>query len=115
MALIDYKAMTAPYIDPAHDPIDAIMYRGANQYVDTVLVNGKVVVKGGCVTTIDEGAIGKSLAEAASRPRTDQEKALMQAMDTLKAQVKKYYKDWSRKVDVEPYFTVNSEVNGLKK
>jgi hypothetical protein len=37
-----------------------------------------------------------------------------QAMDTLKARVKTYYDGWSRKVDVDPYFMINSRIDGLK-
>ena len=113
MALIDYKSMAFPFVDPSHDPIDTLMYRGAGRYVDTVMVNGKVVVKAGKVLIIDEGAVGERLAEAASRPRSDQEKALAKAMDTLKEQVKKYYDGWTQKVDPKPFMMTNSRVDGL--
>jgi imidazolonepropionase-like amidohydrolase len=113
MVLIDYKKMTFPFVDPAHDPIDALMYRGAGKFVDTVLVNGKVVVKKGKVLTIDENAVGERLAKAASQPRTDQELALCKGMDTLKEYVKKYYEGWTRKVDPKPFMMTNSRVDGL--
>ena len=114
MVLIDYKAMTSPYIHPAHDPIDALMYRGTNKYVHTVLVNGQVVVRDGHVLTVDEAAIGKRLAKAASKPRTDRDKALVAAMDTLREQALAYYRDWTGKVEISPYFPINSRVDGLK-
>jgi formylmethanofuran dehydrogenase subunit A len=114
MVLIDYKAMTHPYIDPAQDPIDALMYRGSNKYVDTVLVNGQTVVRDGSVLTLDEAAVCERLAEASSRPRSDKDKALIAAMDTLKAQAVKYYAGWTDKVTVAPYFLTNSRVDGLK-
>jgi len=114
MVLVDYKAMTYPYIDPSHDPIDALMYRGSNRYVHTVLVNGRVVVRDGQVSSLDEAAIGKRLAEAASKPRTDKDKALTAAMDALKAQARAYYQGWTDKVEISPYFQINSRVDGLK-
>ena len=114
MVLIDYKAMTYPYIDPSHDPIDVLMYRGSHKFVDTVLVNGRVVVKGGNVVTVDEAAIGKRLAEVSSRPRTEKDMAMIDAMDTLKAQAIDYYEGWTEKVAVDPYFLTNSKVDGLK-
>ena len=114
MALIDYSSMAYPYVDPSHDPIDTLLYRGAGRFVHTVLVNGRVVVKEGKVLTIDEEAVGRRLAEAASRPRTAQEEAMNQAMDTLKARVKTDYEGWSRKVDVDPYFMINSRIDGRK-
>ena len=114
MVLIDYKAMTYPYIDPTHDPIDALMYRGSNKYVHTVLVNGQIVVQDGNVVTIDEAAIGERLAEASSQPRTDKDRGLIAAMDTLKEQAVAYYQGWTDKVTVDPYFLTNSKVDGLK-
>ncbi len=113
MALIDYKSMAFPFVDPSHDPIDTLMYRGAGRFVDTVLVNGKVVVKAGKVLSIDEDAVGQRLAAAASRPRTEPEEALIKGMDTLKEYVKKYYDGWTQKVDPKPFMMTNSRVDGL--
>ena len=114
MVLIDYKAMTYPYIEPSHDPIDALMYRGSNKYVHTVLVNGKVVVENGSVLTVDEAAIGKRLSDASSKPRTEKDKALGAAMDTLKEKAVEYYRGWTGKVEVDPYFMINSKIDGFK-
>jgi cytosine/adenosine deaminase-related metal-dependent hydrolase len=115
MVLLDYETMAYPYVDPAHDPVDTLLYRGKGSYVHTVIVNGRKVVEDGKVLLIDEKAVTKRLAEDSSRPRTDQEIALGRAMDTIKKQALKYYKGWPQKVDVEPYFYVNSQVDGLKK
>jgi cytosine/adenosine deaminase-related metal-dependent hydrolase len=114
MVLIDYTAMAHPYVDPSHDPIDTLLYRGAGRFVDTVLVNGHVVVQAGRVLTIDEDAVGRRLAEAASRPRSAKEEAIIKAMDTLKEHVKTYYEGWTQKVDVDPYFMINSRTDGLE-
>ena len=71
-------------------------------------------MKAGRVLTIDEEAVGSRLAEAAARPRSAKEEAMGRAMDTLKARVKAYYEGWTRKVDVDPYFRINSRTDGLK-
>jgi hypothetical protein len=76
------------------------------------MVNGRIVVKNGRLVTMDEEAIAGRLAEAASRPRTEKEKALVQAMDELKHHVIRYYQGWSEKLRPEPYFHVNSRVDG---
>ncbi|MCK5487343.1 MAG: hypothetical protein KAI86_14095, partial [Desulfobacterales bacterium] len=99
---------------PSHDPIDTLLYRGLSKHVHTVMVNGRIVVQEGQLLTLAEEAIGARLAEAASRPRTEKEKALVQAMDELKAHVVRYYKDWPRKLELEPYFGVNSRIDGMK-
>ena len=113
LVLLDYEKMCHPFVDPSHDPIDVLLYRGKGAHVDTVMVNGHIVVKGGKVLTIDEGALSSRLAEAASRPRTEKEQSLVQVMDELKQYVIEYYKGWPQKVKSEPYFAVNSRVDGL--
>lgn len=113
MALLDYRAICHPFVDPSHDPIDVLMYRGAGRHVHTVMVDGKIVVRDGRVLTVDEAAIAARLRDAAARPRTEAQLALVRTMDALKAQVKTHYAGWTGKAAVEPYFAVNSRVDGL--
>ena len=51
-------------------------------------------------------------ADAASQPRTEKEKTLVQAMDELKHHVIRYYEGWPQKVKAEPYFKLNSRTDG---
>ena len=114
MALLDYDAMCWPYVDPDHDPIDVLLYRGTRHHVDTVLVDGRIVVEGGEVKTVDITKIGQRLAEASARPRTEQEEAMIQGLNTVQQHAIRYYQGWPEKVDTRPYFPVNSEIDGLK-
>jgi len=50
-------------------------------------------------------------SDAASRPRMEKEKALVQVMDELKHHVTRYYEGWPQKVKAEPYFEVNSRTD----
>ena len=114
LVLLDYRKMSYPFVEPSHDPIETLLYRGAGKHVHTVMVNGRIVVQEGQLLTLDEEAIGARLAEAASRPRTEKEKALAQAMDELRAHVVRYYKDWPKKLELKPHFGVNSRIDGMK-
>jgi len=111
LVLLDYEKMTYPFVDPSHDSIDTLLYRGVGRHVHTVMVNGRIVVQEGQLLTVDEEAIGAQLAEAASRPRAVNERALVHAMDELRAHVVKYYQGWPEKVKLEPYFGINSRVD----
>jgi hypothetical protein len=51
-------------------------------------------------------------SDAASRPRTQKEKALVQAMDELKHHVIRYYEGWPQTIEADPYFAVNSRTDG---
>ncbi len=112
LVLLDFAKMGYPYTDSTHDPIDVLLYRGQGKHVHTVMVNGHIVVQGGKLLTIDEETIAERLVKAASRPRTEKEKALVQVMDEVKHQVIRYYEGWHQKVNPEPYFTVNSRTDG---
>ncbi|RLB33468.1 MAG: hypothetical protein DRH11_08860 [Deltaproteobacteria bacterium] len=114
LVLLDYEKMCHPFVDASHDPVEVLLYRGKASHVNTVMVNGRIVVEEGKLLTIDEKAVAGRLADAASRPRTDKEKAFAQAMDQLKAHVVKYYRNWTSEVLLKPYFSLNSTVDGKK-
>lgn len=115
MVLLDYDEMCRPFVDPSHDPIDTLLYRGKASHVHTVVVNGNVVVESGRLLTLDEKAIESRLAQAASRPRTATEKGKIKAMDELKTLVIRYYESWPEGVEFDPFFIVNSRTDGMKR
>ncbi len=112
MVLLDFQEMCWPYVKPSHDPVDILLYRGHRKHVHTVIVEGRIVVQEGKVLTVDEKAIGNRLAEAASRPKTSVERARQDAFDEVRTCTADYYRDWSKKVKIEPYFHVNSRIDG---
>jgi len=57
------------FLRPLADPVKALVYAETGAGVDTVLVDGRVVVKGGRVTTVDETRIFARAQEAADRQR----------------------------------------------
>lgn len=54
MILVDYKK---PHISPVHKADSALVYNANGGDVDTVFVNGEIVVRGGKSTKIDEAAL----------------------------------------------------------
>jgi len=51
----------SPYAAPVHHPVSALVYSAIGDEVETVVVDGRVVVEQGRVTTVDEERV---LAEA---------------------------------------------------
>ena len=45
------------YAGATNDPLAAIMFCGASQRVDTTIVGGRIVVRGGKLLTVDEQAL----------------------------------------------------------
>lgn len=113
LVLLDYEKMSFPFTDPGQDPIDVLFYRGKSSHVHTVMVDGRIVLEAGCLLTLPEGEIGDRLAAQASRPRDERGKAMSAALQELRQAVAAYYRGWSEKVEVAPYFAINSRENGL--
>jgi guanine deaminase len=57
------------FLRPLSDPVRALVYAETGAGVDTVLVDGRVVLERGRVTTVDEGRIYARAQEAADRQR----------------------------------------------
>ena len=57
------------FLRPLADPVKALVYAETGAGVDTVLVDGRVVVERGRVTTVDEDRIYARAQEAADRQR----------------------------------------------
>jgi 5-methylthioadenosine/S-adenosylhomocysteine deaminase len=115
LVLLDYQKMCFPFVDPTHDPVEVLLYRGKGSHVRTVMVDGRIVVEDGRVLTVEEEAIGSRLAEAASRPKTKSEEDWVHVLDELREYVIRYYEGWTQKVEPEPYFAINSRMDGLKR
>jgi len=115
LVLLDYKKICYPYVDPTHDPIDTLLYRGLGQHVNTVIVHGKVVVSEGQILTLDEQATGDRLAESAAKPMKENEILRSKMMDELRKHIVKYYKNWINDLEFESYWHVHSRIDGLKR
>jgi 5-methylthioadenosine/S-adenosylhomocysteine deaminase len=67
IVLLDARA---PHLTPMNDPLAALVYSARGADVHTVLVDGRVVVRSGEVTTLDEEAIRARAQERAERARS---------------------------------------------
>lgn len=66
IAMIDCGAT---HLTPLGDPMAALVYSARGSDVHTVLVHGRVVVRDGQVTTVDEAAVRREAAERTARAR----------------------------------------------
>ena len=58
------------FLRPLNDVVVALVYAETGASVDTVLVDGRVVVRGGCVLTVDEARLRARAQESADRNRS---------------------------------------------
>ena len=72
VALVDWRRVLSGYAHPDVDPVTLLVYRARGADVDTVMVDGDVVYRGGRFTHIDENAVLAEAEEAlnAAPPRS---------------------------------------------
>ncbi|NLD46268.1 MAG: amidohydrolase [Clostridiaceae bacterium] len=56
-----------PHLCPVNDPVSAIVYSAQGADVDTVIVNGKIIMEKGEIKTIDEARVRHKVREIAGR------------------------------------------------
>lgn len=86
------------YLAPLNDVLGSLVYAETGAAVDTVLVDGRVVVKGGRVLTVDEDRLRARAQEAADRIR-----AKNAAAWTLAAELVPYLSTACRAAAAAPY------------
>ena len=107
MVLIDLKSIEEPYFDPDIDPVDALLYRGKGSQVDTVIIDGEVVLRGGKHTKLDKDEIVRELKDRFSAPldpRTQETRAMING---LLPYVNRFYQAW-QPGHGEPHYRFNS-------
>ncbi len=105
VVLLDLERVTWPWVAPEVDPLALLLYRASADEVDTVLVDGQVVVKRGRVTTIDEAAVGQVLAARLAGTEYPSEGAAL--VEALLAHLEQYYQAWNL-APHDPYIIYNS-------
>jgi cytosine/adenosine deaminase-related metal-dependent hydrolase len=74
-------ALDRPHHAPVLDPLRSLVYYSYGTDVDTVLVDGRTVLRGGQAVLVDERAARREVARAAERLwRTARERGALQAL-----------------------------------
>ena len=106
MVLLDLSAMEEPYMEPGTNVVDTILYRGKAQHVDTVLVQGEVVVRGGSFIKADKAEIVREMRESLSSPVGPETAAARHMAARLTPYVEEFYRDW-RLTGETPHYLYN--------
>jgi 5-methylthioadenosine/S-adenosylhomocysteine deaminase len=65
------RTTDVPESQPGHDPIQTLLLASRGKSVDTVIVDGRIVVRGGHLTLVDEGVVYATARERATRLARD--------------------------------------------
>ena len=107
MVLVNLDYMFEPYLDPDTNIVDALIYRGRGQDVDTVIVDGEVIMRGREFTKVSKteawAELKAQLSQELSPPEVERKEFSRQVLPY----VHRFYQGWSME-DAKPYYFYNS-------
>ena len=101
--LVDTERLMTPYVSPALDLQDLIVLRAKGADVDTVIINGEVVMENRKFLKVDKEKIYERLRQW--KEPTAEENELV---NKFLAEMRKFYKGWRLKEAVYRYNFFNS-------
>ena len=109
VVLLDLSPIEGPYMDPDISIIDALLYRGKAQNVDTVIIDGEVILRNGKFTRSDLQEVTNELKDHFSRPLERSVVKTRQMVQQLIPYVKRFYSSWIQG-DTPPHYRYNSRM-----
>ena len=107
MVLMDLTDIEEPYLDSRIDIVDALLYRGKARQVDTVIIDGEVVLRDGRFTKVDKQEVVQELKDRFARPVETSVLETQQMTQRLIPYVERFYQEWHHG-DCPPYYLYNS-------
>ncbi len=105
IVLVNCRDLSWPYLSPTADPLTVVMMRAKSANVETVIVNGHIVLQDGQPTGFDWQALGEAMADQLkAAPNRSSERSLVKAIRPYLAQ---WYADWPVP-DLTPYAAMNA-------
>ena len=94
LVLINLDRIEDPYLHPDTDIVDALVYRGKGLDVDTVMVDGEVLLRNGEFLRMEKEDVRARLRESLARDLTDRELQRAMLSRDLLPYVNKWFSTW---------------------
>ncbi len=107
MVLVDMRNIEEPYLDPRVSVVDALVHRGRGIDVDTVLVDGEVVLRDKQLTRVDKEILFREIRDALDRPLSPQEEERRELARLVEPHLRRFYGGASQS-DMAPFAAYNS-------
>lgn len=104
LVIMNWKQIAYPYLDEEIDVIDAVLHRSKTAGVETVMVNGEVILKEGKLTKVDKQAVLEELAASLRVPLTSAEQRRRQLAKDVFPYVKQFYDGWLDHTHCHPFY-----------
>ena len=104
LVLVSLERIAEPYLNPDTNIVDALLYRGKGLDVDTVIVDGEVLLRNKKLTRINKENVGARLSESLTRPLQPHEARRGELGQQLLPHVQKFFESWTLDRDAPHYF-----------
>ena len=94
LVLVDMERIEEPYLHPDTDIIDALIYRGKGLDVDTVMVDGEIVLRDGKYLKMDKAEVAERLKESLARELTDREVRAARLSEEILPYINRWFAEW---------------------
>jgi cytosine/adenosine deaminase-related metal-dependent hydrolase len=106
IVVLDGGRMRYPYTAPSIHVVDSILYRAKHGDVETVLVDGEVVLRDRRFVNVDEAEIAQRLRALAEAPPSPEVARWQKAMAELQRHTREFYTGWPAEEE-RPCYVVN--------
>ncbi len=107
MVLVDMRNIEEPFLDPRVSVVDALVHRGRGIDVDTVLVDGEVVLRDKELTRVDKEILFREIRDALDRPLSAQEEERRELARLVEPHLRRFYSGTTQS-DMTPFTAYNS-------
>ncbi|MCX6026859.1 MAG: amidohydrolase family protein, partial [Chloroflexi bacterium] len=111
VVLFRLTRMCEPFLNEGQSPIDLLIYRGRGIDVDTVLVGGEILLRGGRLARIDRSDVVHRLGESLQRHFHAYPASLKGEFAQLRQAIAAYHSPWFDAIErlpLQPYYVMNS-------
>ena len=91
MVLVNLRNIEEPFLDPEVSVVDALVHRGRSVDVDTVMVDGEVLLQDGQLTRINKEDLYKEIKDALDRPLSAQEIERRELAQLVEPYLRRFY------------------------
>ena len=96
-----------PYLDPDVSIVDAVVHRGRSIDVDTVIIDGEVVMRGRKLTRVDEGSLLSEIRKSMNRAPMPHELERRDLAEKVEPYLRKFFEGTMNPSD-RPHYYYNS-------
>ena len=110
MVLLDLDYIEQPYLEPDVSILDAVVHRGRSVDVDTVIVDGEVIMRGRKLTRVDEEGLYDEIRKSMDRPRLPHELERKEIAELVEPHLRRFF-EGSVESQPRPHYHYNAETN----